>query len=231
MEKHKDPAFLFYPESFLVGVMDMTDEEVGQYIRLMCRQHQKGHLPDAIMAKAHETVREKFVQDADGKWYNERLELEIQKRAKWTASRRRNLEGNKDKEPDKEPEKKTEKKTEKKESVAVWIKDTVPEELVAPFLEWASMRAKIKKPITTKATITRNYNALLKLSKNTEKQKKIIEQSIDHCWQGFYELKEKEQKPKAYREYEKTEEIEAVPMPEDVKRKADALGIRIGGEA
>ena len=225
MEKHKDPAFLFYPESFLVGVMDMTDEEVGQYIRLMCRQHQKGHLSDAIINKAHEAVREKFVQDADGKWYNERLELEIQKRAKWTASRRKNLEGKR------EPEKpKANKRPEKKESVADWIHDIVPEELVAPFLEWARMRAKIKKPITTKATITRNYNALLRLSKDTEKQKKIIAQSVDHCWQGFYKLKTEEQKPKAYREYEEEKPIEAVPMPEDVKRKADALGIRIGGE-
>ena len=100
MEKYKDPAFLFYPESFLVGVMDMTDEEVGQYIKLMCRQHQKGHLPTAVIEKASDAVREKFVQDADGRWYNERLELEIQKRAKWTASRRKNLEGKKhDSEP------------------------------------------------------------------------------------------------------------------------------------
>lgn len=223
MEKHKDPAFLFYPESFLVGVMDMTDEEVGQYIKLMCRQHQKGHLPDAIIEKAHEAVREKFVQDAEGKWYNERLELEIQKRAKWTASRRKNLEGKK-----KEPEKKEEKKPEKRESVAGWIHDIVPDELVAPFLEWAKMRVKIKKPITTKATVTRNYNALVQISKNPEKQKKIIEQSIDHCWQGFYELKAEEQKPKAYKEFETEEKIDAVPMPEEVKRKAQALGIRIG---
>jgi hypothetical protein len=223
MEKYKDPAFLFYPESFLVGVMDMTDEEVGQYIKLMCRQHQKGHLPDAIIEKAHEAVREKFVQDAEGKWYNERLELEIQKRAKWTASRRKNLEGKK-----KEPEKKEEKKPEKKESVAGWIHDIVPEELVVPFLEWARMRAKIKKPVPSKKSVERNYNHLVNLSKNTEKQKKIIEQSVDKCWAGFYPLKEEEQKPKAYKEFEKEEEVNAVPMPDEVKRKAEAMGIRIG---
>jgi hypothetical protein len=223
MEKHKDPAFLFYPESFLVGVMDMTDEEVGQYIRLMCRQHQKGHLPSSIINKAHEAVREKFVQDDEGRWYNERLELEIQKRAKWTASRRRNLEGNKDKEPDKEPEK----KTEKKESLAGWIEDTVPEELVVPFLEWARMRSKIKKPITSKQTITRNYNELCKLSKRIDKQKRIIEQSVDNCWRGFYPLKESEtpysDKPKEKETWEKEDFVPA-QMPAETAKRMQELG-------
>ena len=40
----KDPAFLFYPSDFLTGTMFMTDEQVGKYIRLLCAQHQKGHL-------------------------------------------------------------------------------------------------------------------------------------------------------------------------------------------
>lgn len=220
MEKYKDPAFLFYPESFLVGVMDMTDEEVGQYIKLMCRQHQKGHLPTAVIEKASDAVREKFVQDADGRWYNERLELEIQKRAKWTASRRKNLEGKKH---DSEP-----KPAKKKETVADWIAEVVPAELRNVFNEWAQMRAKQKKPVPSKTSVERNYSQLLKLAKSVDKQKKIVEQSVDRCWASFYPLKAEEQKPKAYKEFEKEKEIDAVPMPDDVKRKADALGIRIG---
>ena len=96
MDKYKDPAFLFYPADFLVGTMDMSDEEVGQYIRLMCRQHQKGHLPATVIERTSDEVQSKFTQDEDGKWYNKRLEKEIEKRAKYTASRRRNLESNKD---------------------------------------------------------------------------------------------------------------------------------------
>lgn len=96
MDKYKDPAFLFYPADFLVGTMDMSDEEVGQYIRLMCRQHQKGHLPATVIERTSDEVQSKFIQDEDGKWYNKRLEKEIEKRAKYTASRRRNLESNKD---------------------------------------------------------------------------------------------------------------------------------------
>ena len=39
----KDPAFVFYTGDFLTGVIDMTMEERGQYITLLCLQHQKGH--------------------------------------------------------------------------------------------------------------------------------------------------------------------------------------------
>ena len=210
MEKYKDPAFLFYPESFLVGVMDMTDEEVGQYIRLMCRQHQKGHLPNSVISKASEAVQEKFVQDENGRWYNKRLEKEIEKRAKYTQSRRKNLE------------------SKKNDDVAEWVAEIVPEELQEVFMEWAKMRATIKKPIVTRMTISRHYNHLCKLAKKAEKQKQIVEQSIDKCWASFYGLKE-EQKPRSHREFEEEKPIDAVPMPDEVREKADALGIRIGG--
>ena len=90
----KDPAFLFYPADFLVGVMDMTDEEVGVYIRLLCRQHQKGHIPESVIRRSPETVQEKFLTDNSGKYYNERLEEEIKKRRKYVAQRLANLKGN-----------------------------------------------------------------------------------------------------------------------------------------
>ena len=45
----KDPAFLFYSSDFLSGTMLMTDEEVGKDIRLLCLQHQKGHLKEKDM--------------------------------------------------------------------------------------------------------------------------------------------------------------------------------------
>lgn len=98
MSKLKDPAFLFYPEAFIVGTIDMTDEEVGRYIRLLCRQFTKGHLKD--LPGASEQVMEKFIQDQDGRWYNERLEYEMEKRRKYAESRRRNgSKGGRPKEP------------------------------------------------------------------------------------------------------------------------------------
>lgn len=42
----KAPAFQFYPHDFLVGTADLTAEEVGGYIRLLCYQWAKGSLPN-----------------------------------------------------------------------------------------------------------------------------------------------------------------------------------------
>lgn len=41
----RSPAFQFYPQDFLVGTADMTCEEVGAYIRLLCYQWAKDGLP------------------------------------------------------------------------------------------------------------------------------------------------------------------------------------------
>jgi hypothetical protein len=90
----KDPAFLFYSSDFLTGTMMMTDEQVGKYIRLMCLQHQKGHLSEKHMlsiCKAYDVeIFDKFIKDEQGMYYNERLEAEVGKRRKYTESRRIN---------------------------------------------------------------------------------------------------------------------------------------------
>lgn len=98
----------------------------------------------------------------------------------------------------------------------------VPDELKEAFMEWADMRAKIKKPITSKATVTRALNTLYKLSKRTDVQIQIINQSTDKCWQSFYELKV-EAKPKAYREFEKEPEYKAEEMPEEIRKKLGGM--------
>lgn len=93
----KDPAFLFYSSDFLTGTMTMTNEQVGKYIRLLCMQHQKGHLLEKDMLKIcntyDEDVYEKFIKDDDGKFYSKRLETEISKRKSYSESRRNNRLG------------------------------------------------------------------------------------------------------------------------------------------
>lgn len=42
----KYPAFQFYVADFLVGVAELTTEAVGAYILLLCRQWDKGSIPD-----------------------------------------------------------------------------------------------------------------------------------------------------------------------------------------
>jgi uncharacterized protein YdaU (DUF1376 family) len=44
--KRKAPAFLFYADDFLAGTADMSAEEVGGYIRLLCHQWTKGSIPN-----------------------------------------------------------------------------------------------------------------------------------------------------------------------------------------
>lgn len=90
----KDPAFLFYSSDFLSGVMDLTMEERGQFITILCLQHQKGRLNDKTIRLAVGSVSvdvlKKFKKDDQGNLFNERLEVEIEKRLKFTDSRRLN---------------------------------------------------------------------------------------------------------------------------------------------
>lgn len=94
MSKNKDPAFLFYSADFLIGVLGLTMAERGQYITLLCLQHQKGHLSlDFInenIEKVSKKVLGKFDVDEDGNYYNDRLEEEIQKRTDYSSSRSEN---------------------------------------------------------------------------------------------------------------------------------------------
>ena len=90
----KDPAFLFYSSDFLNGVSDLTMEERGQYITLLCLQHQKGSLSEKTIrlsvGSVSVDVMKKFIKDEEGNYYQERLKEEIQKRANFTESRRNN---------------------------------------------------------------------------------------------------------------------------------------------
>ena len=79
----KDPAFPFYTQDFLTGIMFMSNEEVGIYIKLLCIQHQHGGLIDKTvfntMVKDSILLRTKFIETEDG-LFNERLMKEMEKR-------------------------------------------------------------------------------------------------------------------------------------------------------
>lgn len=58
------------------------------------------------------------------------------------------------------------------------------------FNEYVTMRKRIKKPICTDKALHRAMNALEKLSGgDNDLAVKILNQSVDHCWQGLFELK------------------------------------------
>jgi uncharacterized protein YdaU (DUF1376 family) len=83
-QKRKAPAFQFYADDFLAGTSDMSAEEVGGYIRLLCHQWTKGGIPnDPDRAGRMATllgspslgyVLAKFSLCEDGMLRNERLE-------------------------------------------------------------------------------------------------------------------------------------------------------------
>jgi len=90
----KDPAFLFYPQDFLVGTMTMTFEDRGKYITLLSVMHQQGKLDEKtisfLVGLFSDSLRLKFKQDENGYFYNERLFTEIEKRSKFIESRTNN---------------------------------------------------------------------------------------------------------------------------------------------
>ena len=76
----------------------MSFEEKGAYMELLMAQFNRGHMTSHMCGqivgqKLWETIKNKFVQDEDGLYYNVRLELEKTKRQQFTASRRNNLTG------------------------------------------------------------------------------------------------------------------------------------------
>jgi hypothetical protein len=90
----KDPAVLFYTADFLAGTMFMRNEQVGKYIKLLCMQHQQGHLREEDMLEMcgsyDERIFSKFVKDEQGLYYNERMEEETEKRRRYSESRSNN---------------------------------------------------------------------------------------------------------------------------------------------
>lgn len=101
MKENKSPAFQFYAENFLGGTAEMTAEEVGVYIRLLCHQWHKNGLPNddkkliqlsGGKKKAIEEVRKKFKVSDDGLLRNERLELTRQQQDDYREKRRKNAE-------------------------------------------------------------------------------------------------------------------------------------------
>lgn len=80
----KDPAFLLYSKDFLTGVQDLTMEERGQYITMLCAQHQKGKCSSKWLSinipNASSDVLSKFEKDEDGNYINSRLSDEIETR-------------------------------------------------------------------------------------------------------------------------------------------------------
>lgn len=82
----KAPAFQFYAQDFLTGCTYLTNEEIGMYIKMICKQWTDGKIPikrlEFLIGKTWENLSEdlKSKFDFDGEFlHNKRLEIERQK--------------------------------------------------------------------------------------------------------------------------------------------------------
>jgi hypothetical protein len=105
----QDPAYQLYTSDFLVRTLDMSDEQVGKYIRLLCFQHQNGHLTESTMLSyckgKDELVFSKFLKDENGLYYNEEMEKEKSRRSSVSKTKSNSASLRWEKEKEKEREK------------------------------------------------------------------------------------------------------------------------------
>jgi uncharacterized protein YdaU (DUF1376 family) len=96
---NKSPAFQFYAADFMIGIMGMSDDDVGVYIKMLSTQWLHGSLPNCRKTIKNminsrkvpsEIVLRKFNLCDDGFLRNERLEKERAKQKSFAESRKEN---------------------------------------------------------------------------------------------------------------------------------------------
>lgn len=203
----KNPAVLFYTADFITGTLFMTNEEVGAYIRILCMQHQKGHLSKNEILQICKTeeifnsISIHFNTDENGLYFNKRMDLEKEKRTKYSESRANNRSK---KDEDIKKICKTYEKDMKNicnsyekhmENENININNNINKnnkyfnnkELNNIFKEYLKIRIKLKAVNSERA-----INSLLKKLEPYEDdiKYKMIEQSIINSWKSIYELKD-----------------------------------------
>lgn len=98
------PAFQFYVDNFIEGTIEMTDAELGLYIRLLCAQWSRSGLPNddaelkrfsrgqppAQLNRSMARVKSKFIVSESGSLINERLEVERIKQVEYRIKQAQN---------------------------------------------------------------------------------------------------------------------------------------------
>ena len=194
----KDPAILFYTGDFLNGCNCLTMEERGQYITLLCVQHQTGHISEKtirlLVGSVSVDVLKKFIQDTDGNYFNERMQKEIEKRMQFIETRRDNgSKGGRPKKanvipngkPNGYPNAKANEKLIENEN------DNIIRNRIEEYWEKWKKYKKDEFKFNYKSEISEESakKELLNLSENNaEIAMKIIDQSIANGWKGLFKL-------------------------------------------
>ena len=188
--ENKDPAFLFYSSDFLTGTMFMTDSQLGKYIKILCTQHQKGHLSEKDMLKIckryDKDIFEKFTKDDDGKYYNIRLESEITKRKDYSKSRANNRKNKLTYENicfSYVKHMENENENINNINILEYINNNKLNDIIELLLDYFNYRKSIKLPNTQNV-----IDELISFLKPYDKkeQEKIIKEAIKKGWKEFY---------------------------------------------
>lgn len=97
----KDPALLFYTANFLTETRRMSYEQIGKYIKLICFQHQTGHISEdeffEIVSEKDGAILQLFQVDKDGLFFIPHVDEEINRRIRYSISRSENAKKKKPK--------------------------------------------------------------------------------------------------------------------------------------
>ena len=200
---NKDPAFLFYSSDFLTGTMFMTDSQLGKYIKILCTQHQKGHLSEKDMLKIckryDKDIFDKFVKDESGKYYNIRLEREIAKRSAYSKSRSDNRKNKINFEnicfsyvKHMENENIN---INNINNILEYINNNKLNNIINLLIEYLNYRKSIRLP--NNQDVIDDLISFLK-PYNKEEQEKIIKEAIKKGWKEFYPPRKEEKKEVKY---------------------------------
>jgi len=191
----KDPAFLFYSKDFLTGVSDLTMEERGQYITLLCMQHQKGRLSkkaiDIAVASISSDVLSKFKQDKSGNFYNSRLEVEAEKRRNHSKKQSdRAKRGWEKRKKEKEAAAQAAANATALPLVNVNVNEIVNRDILLQ--QWLDYRVGIKKEVKNEKTLeklTRRFQ-----TEPMDKLAWVVNHSVENQYQGLFWEKKKKKK-------------------------------------
>lgn len=97
--KNTTPAVLVYYDDLLTDTSHLTDQEFGQYLRILLAQNNQGHMRKAFLNRLVDTkevlpeVMALLSEDDSGLWYSIRMEVEIVRRIKNQRTLLDNLQG------------------------------------------------------------------------------------------------------------------------------------------
>jgi len=229
----KDPAFLFYPNDYIGGTLGMTFEQKGAYIELLMTQFNRGHMTYHMIGQVlgqsggqiWDIIKDKFKIDEAGLYFNERLEIEQNKRKTYTDSRKNNILG-----VNQHTKKEGKKRGHIKGHMTSHMENRNRNENIIEFIpqnyieivgKWLDYKKQKKQAYKNETSIKTFFKHLIELSGNDIiKAEKIIDQSIANNYSGIFELKQNGEYKGFNSRIDKTQQI--------ITHAAESLAARIG---